>query len=261
MNKRYLATLVLCCVSALFARGQSPDQHDMSNMPGMENGTSQGDQADTESMGAAHAMHSMENHHLDMGPHMKMTALREPQPGDEERAAKIVETARRVVEKYKDYRIALDDGYQIFLPNIPQKQYHFTNKRNAIEAQFRFNPERPTSLLYEKEGDEYELIGIMYTAPKRASEDDLNKRIPLSVAQWHEHVNFCAPPKGRKQEVWGPHPKFGFAGSISTKEECDQEGGKFLPVVFNWMVHVYPFQQKPEEIWSAERQHDHGRGD
>lgn len=116
-------------------------------------------------------------------------------------------------------------------------------------------------MLYEKQGDDYKLIGIMYTSPKKASEDDLNKRIPLSVAQWHEHVNFCAPPRDRRQEVRGPHPKFGFAGSIATKEDCDAEGGKFLPVVFNWMVHVYPFEKNPGDIWSVERQHDHGHGE
>ena len=38
------------------------------------------------------------------------------------------------------------------------------------------------------------LIGVMYTAPKRYRESDLNERIPLSIAQWHEHVNFCRVP-------------------------------------------------------------------
>jgi hypothetical protein len=236
--------------------------HDMSNMkdmPGMDNG-SQADHGDM-SMGAAHAMHSMEAHHMDMGPHMKMTTLRDPKPGDEERAAKIAERARQTAQKYQDYHLALKDGFKIFLPNVPQKQYHFTNKWYAIEAAFRFNPEHPTSLLYEKQGDDYKLIGVMYTAPKKMKEDDLDKRIPLSVTQWHEHVNFCLPPKNRREELWGPHPKFGLAGSITTKDECDAEGGKFFPVIFGWMVHLYPFEKNAEDIWSVERQHDHRHGE
>jgi hypothetical protein len=44
-------------------------------------------------------------------------------------------------------------------------------------------------------------------------------------------------------------------GSIVTKEACDAEGGKFLPQIFGWMVHVYPFEQKQEDVWSVERQH------
>src|ERR1700729_3193092 len=58
--------------------------------------------ADQDSDASAHAMHSMEGH-MDMGPHMKMTALRSPKPGDAERARQVVEAARRASEKYTDF--------------------------------------------------------------------------------------------------------------------------------------------------------------
>ena len=79
--------------------GMDMSTHDMSNMKGMSMGT---DKADSDSDAGAHAMHSMEGH-MDMGPHMKMTALRQPKPGDAERAKQIVETARKASEKYLDY--------------------------------------------------------------------------------------------------------------------------------------------------------------
>lgn len=221
-------------------------QHDMSNMKDMPLG-------DNDATGA-HVMHSMEGH-MDMGPHMKMTARREAKPGDAARAQQVAEAARKSSEKYADYRAALADGYKIFLPNVPQKMYHFTNYTYAIEAAFRFNPEHPTSLLYEKHGDAYKLIGVMYTAPKRFNEDQLDQRIPLSVAQWHEHVNFCAPPPDKKKEVLSQHPQFGLRGSITTQQACDAAGGTFHPVIFNWMVHVYPFEKDQAGIWSVERQH------
>jgi len=201
----------------------------------------------------AHVMHSMEGH-MDMGPHMKMTALRQPRPGDAERAHQVAEAAHLVSERYKDYHLALADGFHIFLPNIPQKIYHFTNSAYAIEAELHFNPQHPTSLLYEKHGDDYKLVGVMYTAPKHFTEDQLDERIPLSIAQWHEHVNFCAPPKDRRNELFKPHPEFGLRGSIATEQACDAAGGKFRPVIFNWMVHVYPFENNPANIWSVERQ-------
>jgi len=237
--------------------GMDMSGHDMSQMKSGDKGEAA--VADAESQ--AHVMHSMEGHHLDMGPHMKMTALRPLKPGDQERAGKVVEAARRVAEKYKDYHSALSEGFQIFLPNVPQKTYHFTNYSYAFEAAFGFNPEHPTSLLYEKHGDDYKLVGVMYTAPKRLSEDDLDQRIPLSVAQWHEHVNFCAPPEGQKLEALSPNAKFGFHGSITTKEECDANGGTFKPIVFNWMVHVYPLEKSEAAIWAVDRDHEHGRGD
>jgi len=230
-------------------------------MPGMDmSGMSRGDMSHMSGMDAnedgdaAHMMHSMEGH-MDMGPHMKMTALRQPKPGDLERAKEVAEAARKASEKYLDYHVALADGFKIFLPNVPQKMYHFTNYGFGAEAQFQFNPEHPTSLLYEKHGDDYKLIGVMYTAPKRFTEDDLDQRIPLSFAQWHEHVNFCAPPKDRRKELFQPHPQFGLRGSINTPEACDAAGGTFHPVIFNWMVHVYPFEKDQASIWSVERQH------
>ena len=109
--------------------------------------------------------------------------------------------------------------------------------------------------MYEKEGEGYRLVGVMYTAPKRYTEDDLNQRIPLSIAQWHEHVNFCTPPAGRSAEMMNPNPKFGLRGSIATQAECDAAGGKFYPVIFNWMVHVYPLENDAAQIWSVDRQH------
>jgi hypothetical protein len=236
--------------------GMDVSGHDMSNMHDVSNMKDKpaGDEGDNDSDASAHAMHSMEGH-MDMGPHMKMTALRPPKPGDAERAQLVVEAARKASQKYLDYHVALADGFKIFHPEVPQKMYHFTNYGYAMEAIFRFNPEHPTSLLYEKHGDDYKLIGVMYTAPKRYSEDQLDERIPLSVAQWHEHVNFCAPPPDRRKEMLAPHPQFGLRGSISTQEACDAAGGTFRPVIFNWMVHLYPFEKDQAGIWSVERQH------
>jgi hypothetical protein len=110
-------------------------------------------------------------------------------------------------------------------------------------------------LLYEKTGENsYKLIGAMYTAPARFSEDDLDKRVPLSVAQWHQHVNLCKPPEDKRGEMFFKSPKFGLAGSISTEEECAAAGGKFIPRVFGWMVHLYPYERNMDAIWSVERQ-------
>ena len=170
---------------------------------------------------------------------------------------------RQALEKYKDADAALADGFKIFLPNIPQKMYHFSKWEYAVGAAFFFDPTKPTSLLYEKHGSKYTLIGAMYTAPVGFSEDQLNDRIPLSVAQWHQHVNFCRPPRGREREMLVKNPQFGLQGSISTQAACDAAGGTFLPHVFGWMVHVYPWEKTPDEVWSVERQldktaaHDH----
>ena len=218
---------------------------------GQQTGGGQGElNATTEAMGRGH------NHeeHEHMAAHMHMSELRKAQPGDSAKAQQVVDQARPALEKYRDYKVALDDGYRIFLPNVPQKMYHFTKYQYAIGEAFRFDPTKPTSLLYEKHGDDYKLIGAMYTAPVRFSEEQLNERIPLSMVQWHQHVNMCKPPKGREIEMLGKKPRFGLNGSITTQEACEAAGGTFMPHVFGWMVHMYPWEKTPDEIWSVERQ-------
>lgn len=231
------------------------------------------DQQGSRDLGSANeAMSQHHDDHHEMGAHMKMSALRDSQPGDAEKAQKIVEQARQALEKYRDSNAALADGYKIFLPNVPQPMYHFTNYQYAFGAAFGFDATKPTSLLYEKHGSDYKLIGAMYTAPVRFTEDQINERVPLSVAQWHQHVNMCKPPKGQELEQLSKHARFGLRGSISTREECEAAGGTFMPHVFGWMVHVYPWEKTPDAIWSVERQlkdkpaaehehHDHDHGD
>lgn len=237
------------------------DHSKMNGMAGMDVSNSSSDStASSKASGAeemGHTMNSMSSKHMDMGPHMKMTTLRAPNSDDQKRADEIVDQLRGAIEKYKDFKVALADGFQIFQPNVPSPMKHFTNYSYAFEATYKFNSLHPTSLLYEKHGDDYKLVGAMYTAPKRFSEDDLNQRIPLSVAQWHEHVNLCVPPKGEERLMLEKNPRFGLAGSISTEEACDAAGGKFYPIIFNWMVHVYPYEKSREEMWAVERGHHH----
>jgi hypothetical protein len=207
-----------------------------------------------------HSGHDMEHHHATgvveamtpqhqhPGPHMKWTMLRPANPEDAKRADQIVQTLLETLAKYKDYHMALQDGFEPFHPEIPLPHYHFTSKANGLRTVLGFNPAAPTSLLYRKTQSGYELEGAMYTAPKRMSEEHLNERVPLSVAQWHAHVNVCLPPQGISRRMdWA---KFGFKGSIATEQDCHQAGGQFFPQIYGWMLHVYPFEQSQEKIWT-----------
>ena len=188
-----------------------------------------------------------------MAGHMYMTVLRAPQPGDQQKADALVAAAKAAMAPYQDYHKALADGYEIFLPDVPQAQYHFTKYEYAFEARLHFDPNRPTSLLYKKTADGgYKLVGAMYTDRVDATEDELNDRIPLSVARWHQHVNFCKAPAGQKAAYFGPDAKFGLLGSITTLEACEAAGGVFHPHIFGWMVHVYPYESDAKKIWSTD---------
>jgi len=191
---------------------------------------------------------------------MRMTEARPAAPSDRRRADEIVSAARGAVAKYTDYRAALRDGYEILAPDVPQGMYHFNHFGNAALAERHFDPARPTSLLYERAGEGYRLIGVMYTAPAGMSEEELDKRIPLSVAHWHQHVNVCLPPgAGWEEGIFSEDARFGLSGSIETAEACREAGGRFLPRLFGWMVHLYPFEPDAADAWSHERQMSDGR--
>jgi len=223
------------------SQSQESQQMDHHNMPGMD--------MDDAKANEAHAVRDMTPGHMDAhSPHMHMTAMRPETPEDAARAKEIVTQLRSGIEKYKDYHVALDEGYKIFLPNLPQPEYHFTNYVNGFLEAFKFDPTRPTSLLYRKTSSGYELVGAMYTMPKRATEEQLNARVPLSVAMWHLHTNLCMPQKGQFRNAdW---TKFGLKGSIATQDACDAVGGRFQPVIFGWMVHVYPYEDSLDKVFA-----------
>ncbi len=225
-----------------------PHSHDMPGMDMDEHGT------DEHSV-AAGAVHEMTpGGHDPHSLHMYMTAPRRQTSEDIQRANEIVTQLRSGIEKYRDYHVALDDGFKIFLPNIPQPEYHFTKMRNGFLEAFTFDAARPTSLLYKKTAAGYELVGAMYTMPRRATEDQLNARVPLSIASWHLHTNLCMPPRG--QRLTADYTKFGLKGYIATQDACDAAGGRFLPNIFGWMVHVYPYENSVDKMFAMHHHMD-----
>jgi len=222
-------------------QSQQPSQPAMDpNMPGMD--------MDDAKANEAHAVRDMTPGEHGHNAHMHMTAPRPETAEDAARAKEVVDQLRSGIDKYKDYHAALADGYRIFLPNLKQPEYHFTNYMNGFLEAFTFDPARPTSLLYKKTLTGYELVGAMYTMPNGATEEQLNERVPLSVASWHLHTNLCMPPANQRRNAdW---TRFGLRGSIATEEACDAAGGRFHPVIFGWMVHVYPYEDSTEKIFA-----------
>jgi hypothetical protein len=203
-------------------------------------------QADDHMVGMAD--HTMEAMAMDSvrALHMQMTPMRAATHDDSTRALALVGELRQAISKYKDVSVAERDGFKMFAPNIKnQRVYHFTSYRNAFKEAFRFDPGEPTSLLYKRGADgQLVLIGAMYTMPKRADLDQLDQRVPLGIAQWHRHVNWCVPRRGdtaRWMERRDGRPLFGPESVIATKAACDAAGGNFLASPLGWMIHANVF--------------------
>jgi hypothetical protein len=212
---------------------------------------------------------------LTMSAHMTMTELHPPTAADLARGRQIIQTMRAALSQYQDYKVAIANGYEPFMPSVPQDVYHFANRQvSGAEYLGDFDLRHPGSLLYEKTTfGGWKLVGAMYDAPPDDTPAQLDKLIPLGIARWHQHVNICLPAGVTEQDVMngkigarmrpdissaidGPmeqstmlrmrlgymaDPRFGFAGTISTAAACEAVGGNFHPLIFGWMVHVYPF--------------------
>jgi hypothetical protein len=206
---------------------------------------------DHAAMAAEHAMAGMvSNEDL----HLRLTPARAPAPGDSARAAEILAVMRRELVKYRDVRVAESDGFRQFLPGAAAPIQHYTKLAWAIESRSRLDPARPTSLLYERAADgSLKLVGAMFTAPAAVSDSELNARLPLSIARWHEHVNWCLPPLAEARRRWGEtkdgQPVFGPKSPIATQAACDAVGGRFRPRIFGWMVHVMAFTD--QDPWNS----------
>jgi hypothetical protein len=246
------AWAIIAAALGLAARGLS------AQAPGVDTVMAMGDS--TEVAEQAHA--AMSGAMLE-DLHMRMTAPRTGTPADSARGRALVTAMRQALDRYRDVRVAEADGFHQFLPRVRQAVYHFTNRRNALGARFHFDPARPTSLLYRQDSSgAFTLVGAMYTAPPSATEAELDARVPLGLARWHEHVNWCLPPIGARErwrEQRDGHPVFGPKSPIATRAACDAVGGRFLPRIFGWMVHVNAFAgDDPAVIWAGHPEEGHG---
>jgi len=252
----FVFTLLLAALPAHRAPAQqAPTQESAAQTPEPDHNSMPGMDMTDEHANEKAAVHEMTpGRHDAHNQHMTMTAMRAQTPQDVQRANDIVAQLRAGIEKYRDYRVALNDGFKIFMPNVPQPEYHFTSYRNGFLEAFTFDPARPTSLLYRKTSTSYELAGAMYTMPKRATEEQLNARVPLSVVMWHLHTNLCMPPRAQLRNAdWS---KFGLKGSIATQDACDAAGGRFRPSIFGWMVQVYPYEDSLDKFFAMDHHMD-----
>src|ERR1041384_765670 len=181
----------------------------------------------------------------DTSVHMRMAPKRAATAADSARAADIVVRARAALEPFKDVKEAEKAGYVEFMPWLAdQPIFHYNNIGNVLLTMQSFDATKPVSLLYVKNAKgEKVLTGAMYAAQPGSSMDDLDARLPLGVAHWHEHVDFCGP---KLEDIQSGKEKVDAASTarwlkITTREACTAAGGRFVPRLFGWMAHVYLF--------------------
>ncbi len=193
----------------------------------------------------------------DTETHLSLSVNPPATPDDSTRADLLLLHIRGALRKYGDVRVAAADGFEE-LPATEGKHtiHHLSNWGWARAEAKGFNPARPTSLLYREGADgTLGLVGAMYTAPASASMEELDARIPISLARWHRHINWCAPKSSSGAQwltVRDGAPLYGPRSPITSREACDAAGGVFYPGVFGWMVHVtFVGSDDPRIVWNG----------
>jgi dienelactone hydrolase len=201
--------------------------------------------------------HLWADQHPDTDSHLQLTPTQVGTADDSTRADLLLVAMRSALRKYADVRVAAADGFRE-MPSTDGKHtlHHLSNWGWAKAETRRFDPAKPTSLIYREGGDgTLALVGAMYTAPANSSIAQLDQRIPLGLARWHQHVNWCAPKVGSGRqwlEVRDGHPAYGPRSPVDTRDACDAAGGVFYPRVFGWMVHVtIAGSDDPSIVWNG----------
>jgi hypothetical protein len=188
--------------------------------------------------------------------HLRVLDRSSATAGDSARADLLVLEMRDGLGRYRDIAQARADGFRELATPDSVGITHLVNWRWAVEEAFRFNPAKPTALVYRARRDgKRVLLGAMYTAPDGATPDALDRRVPVRIGRWHQHVDWCTPKRGddaRWTETGRDGaPKFGPASRIDTRQACDSVAGAFHPHVFGWMLHANVFaSDEPGVIWS-----------
>jgi Dienelactone hydrolase family len=174
---------------------------------------------------------------------------------DSARADVLVLAMRDGLGRYRDIAAAEADGFEDLVVADSGAVTHLVNWKWAVAEAFRFNPAKPAALVYrtKRDGDRV-LLGAMYTAPDGASLETLDRRVPVRVARWHQHIDWCTPKRGDDarwtETARDGAPVFGPASRIATQSSCDSVAGAFHPHVFGWMVHANVFaSDEPGVIW------------
>lgn len=126
--------------------------------------------------------------------------------------------ARAATARFRDVALAQRDGYR----RLNSGPYvDFFNARLVPGTVDAFNPSAPPYLIYRNAGGTLSLSGVMYALPGGATQPQLARVFPASLAGWQQQVLVCRPGKS-------PLPQQQ-AATIHDRGACEARGGTFVP--------------------------------
>nr|MBA2327249.1 hypothetical protein [Actinomycetota bacterium] len=134
-----------------------------------------------------------------------------------------VAVATGVVQRYPTVADAEAAGYSRVTPYVPCIAAHYLKSAAFTNG---FDPNEPEIMLFEGTEPTSKVVGLSYLQfadPKVAPEGFTGPNDP-----WHVHSQLCIGGGG----VLGDEN--------TTKEQCEERGGKVIPLDNLWMNHMWP---------------------
>ena len=145
-----------------------------------------------------------------------------------------LDVVREATEKYTDIEEALADGYVQSTEEVANMGAHFVQPWRMLDG--KFDPKRPEILLYTSdEEDNWTLVGTSFVLPLNVVGPDHPDAFAGPLDNWHVHYELCTGSD--------------FDSRSSTEEECEQDGGTWVPV-YGWMIHAWVWVDNPLGVFN-----------
>jgi len=188
--------------------------------------------------------------------HVRLSRLRTVTHSDSARVRLVADSIRRAISRYQDVSAARLAGYEQYAPGAEVDEYHFLRYDTPITRE-KFDVADPPALIYKKDSSgRLVLAGAMYVLSGETDDSALDSAIPLGIARWHKHVNWCLPPvdqQHRWMERKGGDRVFGLVG-VTSRRACQKANGVFKPDLAGWMIHALVFEGPDlKAVWGGEQ--------
>ena len=167
-----------------------------------------------------------DGHDMDMGGHQHYTEPKGPLSAGDCLSLNIsLNHAVAYAEQFPTAGVAEANGWHFLAPFISGQGTHHVNIERGVTAEF--DPNRPNLLMYDGNGDNAELTGMVWAVVSGMMPPE---GFPGDNDHWHFHETLCF--------IDGPNGPFIIGDSISDAQ-CASMGGTNQDSSDTWLLHVW----------------------
>ncbi|MBI2455703.1 MAG: hypothetical protein HYV46_06160 [candidate division NC10 bacterium] len=155
------------------------------------------------------------------------------EPAKDFALSKLIADIRMATRRYLDVEQARVDGYTQISGNVPLEGYHFHNP-----AIGQFDSARPSTLLYARTDEQWQLVGLEYAVPgERPAES------PFPGVAWERHLAMC------RYGDWREFPARAADACPRSHPETKSPFTAWYPDL--WVIHLWLWYPNPYGLFAS----------